>query len=211
MVAAMAAAVPSEFPVSDIKDINKGVGVIADNTDNIKVLDVDIDIWNCMFAVLAFGVGVFAAVYDWKGYKASKMTADNVVRVSEEVQVAFATHEEVDSLNVLNATKKAMLQCVNSLTKADKVLIDAVTLSAKIPTLGIIHGDALSYSIAAASIVAKVTRDRLMKQYDRQYPLYNFAKHKGYGTAEHIRLLGQYGACPIHRKTFIKKFVTEEQ
>ena len=88
MVAAMAAAVPSEFPVSDIKDINKGVGVIADNTDNIKVLDVDIDIWNCLFAVLAFGVGIFAAVYDWKGYKASKMTADNVVRVSEEVQVA---------------------------------------------------------------------------------------------------------------------------
>lgn len=88
MVAAMAAAVPSEFPVSDIKDINKGVGIIADNTDNIKVLDVDIDIWNCLFAILAFGVGVFAAVYDWKGYKASKMTADNVVRVSEEVQVA---------------------------------------------------------------------------------------------------------------------------
>ncbi|HIU90502.1 MAG TPA: ribonuclease HII [Candidatus Fimimonas merdipullorum] len=136
---------------------------------------------------------------------------EQIMQVAEEVQVAFATHEEVDSLNVLNATKKAMLQCVNSLTKADKVLIDAVTLSAKIPTLGIIHGDALSYSIAAASIVAKVTRDRLMKQYDRQYPLYNFAKHKGYGTAEHIRLLGQYGACPIHRKTFIKKFVTEEQ
>ena len=107
MVAAMAAAVPSEFPVSDIKDINKGVGVIADNTDNIKVLDVDIDIWNCLFAVLAFGVGIFAAVYDWKGYKASKMTADNVVRVSEEVQVAqfndlirhfhrkILTHQEV--------------------------------------------------------------------------------------------------------------------
>ena len=76
--------------------------------------------------------------------------------------------------------------------------------------LPIIHGDALSYSIACASIIAKVTRDRLMLEYDKQYPQYNFKKHKGYGTAEHIKLLKEYGKCPIHRDSFIKNFVEEK-
>ena len=100
-----------------------------------------------------------------------------------------------------------MIQCIDEFSHADAVLIDAVKLNVQVPTISIIHGDALSYSIAAASIVAKVTRDRLMKEFDKQYPQYGFAKHKGYGTAEHIRLLKQYGPCPIHRKTFIGHFV----
>lgn len=100
-----------------------------------------------------------------------------------------------------------MINCINELDMVDFVLIDAVKLQVKVPTLSIIHGDALSYNIAAASILAKVTRDRLMMEYDELYPNYNFAKHKGYGTAEHIRLLKEYGPCEIHRRSFIKNFV----
>lgn len=132
---------------------------------------------------------------------------DEIMAKAIDVQVAVISCQEVDELNILNATKKGMLQCIDGFKRVDKVLIDAVRLSAKAPTLAIVHGDALSYSIAAASIVAKVTRDRLMTEYDKQYPQYNFAKHKGYGTAEHIRLLQQYGPCPIHRRTFIGHFV----
>ena len=124
-----------------------------------------------------------------------------------DVQVAIIDNEAIDRDNILNATKRGMLQCINGFEKVDRVLIDAVKLDAKVPTLSIIHGDALSYSIAAASIVAKVTRDRIMLDYHRKYPQYNFAKHKGYGTAEHIRLLKEHGPCPIHRRTFIGHFV----
>ena len=132
---------------------------------------------------------------------------DKIMEKALDVQVAIVGWEEIDKVNILNATKNGMLQCINGFKQVDKVLIDAVKLNTDVPTLSIIHGDALSYSIAAASIIAKVTRDRLMLEYDKQYPQYNFAKHKGYGTAEHIALLKQYGPCPIHRKTFIKNFV----
>ena len=132
---------------------------------------------------------------------------DKIIEKALDVQVAVIGWEEIDRVNILNATKNGMLQCINGFKQVDKVLIDAVKLDTEVPTLSIIHGDALSYSIAAASIVAKVTRDRLMLEYDKQYPQYNFAKHKGYGTAEHIALLKQYGPSPIHRKTFITHFV----
>ena len=132
---------------------------------------------------------------------------DRIMEKAIDVQVAIVDHETIDRENILNATKSGMLQCINGFKRVDRVLIDAVKLDANIPTLSIIHGDALSYSIAAASIVAKVTRDRLMLEYDKQYPQYNFAKHKGYGTAEHIRLLKEYGPCEIHRRTFIGHFV----
>lgn len=132
---------------------------------------------------------------------------DKIIETALDVQVAVVGWEEIDRINILNATKNGMLQCVRGFKQVDKVLIDAVKLDSDVPTLAIIHGDALSYSIAAASIVAKVTRDRLMLEYDKQYPQYNFAKHKGYGTAEHIALLKKYGPCPIHRKTFITHFV----
>lgn len=131
---------------------------------------------------------------------------DLIMQKAIDVQVAVIDHQQIDQLNILNATKLGMMQCINGFANVDHVLIDAVKLDTPTPTTSIIHGDALSYSIAAASIVAKVTRDRLMVEYDKQYPQYNFAKHKGYGTKEHITLLQQHGPCPIHRKTFIKNF-----
>ena len=132
---------------------------------------------------------------------------DKIIEKAIEVQVAVVDHKTIDRDNILNATKNGMLKCINAFNQVDRGLIDAVKLDAKVPTLSIVHGDALSYSIAAASIVAKVTRDRLMLEYDKQYPQYNFAKHKGYGTAEHIRLLKEHGPCEIHRRTFIGHFV----
>lgn len=124
-----------------------------------------------------------------------------------EVRVAIIDEKVIDEINILNATKKGMLECIEGFQAVDAVLIDAVKLDTKTPTISIIHGDALSYNIAAASIVAKVTRDRMMKEYAQKYPEYKFEKHKGYGTAEHIALLKQYAPSPIHRKTFITHFV----
>lgn len=132
---------------------------------------------------------------------------DLIMQKAIDVQVAVMDSQTVDSINILNATKRGMEQCVNAFLKVDVVLIDAVKLNLEVPTISIIHGDALSYCIAAASIIAKVTRDRLMRDYDRIYPQYGFAKHKGYGTAEHIKRLKEFGPCPIHRKTFIGHFV----
>ena len=121
--------------------------------------------------------------------------------------MAVIDEKVIDEINILNATKKGMLECIEGFQAVDAVLIDAVKLDTKTPTISIIHGDALSYNIAAASIVAKVTRDRIMKEYAQKYPEYKFEKHKGYGTAEHIALLKQYAPSPIHRKTFITHFV----
>lgn len=132
---------------------------------------------------------------------------DEIISKAIDWQVAIISHEVIDEINILNATKQGMLQCIEGLKNVDCALIDAVKLETPVRTLSIVHGDALSYSIAAASIIAKVTRDRLMLDYDKHYPQYNFAKHKGYGTAEHIRLLKEYGPCEIHRRTFIKNFI----
>ena len=123
--------------------------------------------------------------------------------------VALAEPERIDEINILQATYEAMRRAAAELSvKPDLLLVDAVT----IPEIGIrqvpiIHGDARSLSIAAASVMAKVTRDRIMEEYDRIYPVYGFAKHKGYGTAEHIAALKKYGPCPIHRRSFIGHFV----
>lgn len=148
-------------------------------------------------------------VNDSKKLSAKKrdMLYDMIVERAIDMHVAIVSAQIIDEINILNATKRGMLECINKLKQVDCVLIDAVKLDTDVKTLSIIHGDALSYSIAAASIVAKVTRDRLMLEYDKQYPAYNFAKHKGYGTAEHIRLLKEHGACPIHRRSFIGHFV----
>ncbi len=114
----------------------------------------------------------------------------------------------IDEINILNATKVGMKKCLNNLKiKPDIVLTDAVKIETNLPQENIIHGDALSYNIAAASILAKVYRDNLMIKMHKIYPQYNFAKHKGYGTKEHIKNLVNYGACPLHRKTFIKNFI----
>lgn len=113
----------------------------------------------------------------------------------------------IDEINILEATKKAMkIASGNLAIEPEIILIDAVKDNFGVPSLSLIHGDALSYSIAAASILAKVHRDDLMKKYAELYPEYGFEKHKGYGTKLHIEMLKKYGPCPIHRKTFIKNF-----
>lgn len=151
---------------------------------------------------------IIDGVNDSKKLSAKKrdMLFDAIMSKAQEVKVSVIDNETIDKINILNATKRGMTECAEGLD-ADCVLIDAVQLPCKIKTVSLIHGDALSYNIAAASIIAKVTRDRLMQEYDKQYPQYNFAKHKGYGTAEHIRLLKEYGPSPIHRRTFIGHFV----
>ena len=116
----------------------------------------------------------------------------------------------IDEINILEATKRAMREAVMSLSvEPDVVLIDAVKLALPYETRSIIKGDATSYAIACASIIAKVERDRLMDEYDKQYPEYGFSKHKGYGTKAHTDAIRAYGATPIHRKTFIRNFTDE--
>lgn len=120
------------------------------------------------------------------------------------VGIGSADAGEIDSLNILEATRLAMRRAIENLAPSpDYLLIDAVALPAvRVPARPIIKGDALSLSIAAASIIAKVTRDRLMAAYHETFPQYNFNLHKGYGTAEHLQRLARYGPCAIHRRTF---------
>ena len=115
----------------------------------------------------------------------------------------------IDEINILQATYEAMRQAIAKLDPAPQVLLnDAVTIPGMmIPQVPIIKGDAKSVSIAAASILAKVTRDHMMEEYDKEYPEYGFAKHKGYGTQAHIAAIKEFGPTPIHRRTFITKFV----
>ncbi|MBQ9131190.1 MAG: ribonuclease HII [Clostridia bacterium] len=120
--------------------------------------------------------------------------------------IAEASVEEIDSLNILEADLLAMRRAIEGLSvKADVALIDGnIARDFPIPAKAIIHGDAISPSIAAASILAKVTRDRQCEELDRQYPQYGIAKHKGYGTKAHMEALRTYGPSPIHRKQFIR-------
>ena len=132
---------------------------------------------------------------------------DEIMANALYVGVGEVSPEEIDEINILQATKKAMRMAAESVP-ADIFLIDAVTnLGLKGREIPLIKGDATSYSIAAASIVAKVTRDRQMAEADRLYPQYGFARNKGYGTKEHTEALRQYGPCPLHRRTFIGNFV----
>ena len=121
--------------------------------------------------------------------------------------------ERIDEINILNATYEAMRQAIEGLSrKPDLLLNDAVTIpGVEIPQIPIVKGDAKSLSIAAASILAKVTRDHMMAEYDKLYPEYGFGKHKGYGTAAHMEAIRRLGPCPIHRRTFIKKIVGEDE
>jgi ribonuclease HII len=133
---------------------------------------------------------------------------EEIYEKAVDIGVGIIDEKRIDAVNILNATYEAMQNAVEKmLTKPDILLVDAV----RVPDIGIkqisiIKGDARSVSIAAASIIAKVTRDRLMIEYDNQYPEYGFAKHKGYGTTEHIAAIHKHGACPIHRKSFVGKF-----
>ncbi len=123
--------------------------------------------------------------------------------------LGLVSPERIDEINILNATYEAMRQAIGELKQApDLLLNDAVTIpQVTIKQVPIIKGDAKSISIAAASIIAKVTRDRLMVQYDTVYPEYGFASNKGYGAQAHLEALRKFGPTPIHRKTFIKNFL----
>lgn len=123
--------------------------------------------------------------------------------------VGIVDNQVIDEINILEATRKAMHEAICQLkVKPDYILIDAEKKvdTNGIPYMPIIKGDALSISIAAASIVAKVTRDRMMREYDQMFPVYGFEKHKGYGTKAHIDAIRENGLCMIHRKTFCEKF-----
>lgn len=124
--------------------------------------------------------------------------------------IAYGTLEEIEELNILEATFLAMNRAIEGLPKAaDYALIDGnrVPKGITVPCETVVKGDAKSCSIAAASILAKVTRDRLLLEYDEKYPEYNFKKHKGYGTKEHTDLILKYGPCEIHRMSFLKKLL----
>ena len=124
--------------------------------------------------------------------------------------IELIDNQIIDEINILNATKLGMKKCIENLEIVPEIaIIDAVKIDTEIPTESLIKGDALSYNVASASILAKVTRDRLMVELDNLYPEYNFKKHKGYGTKEHIEALKKYGKCEIHRNTFIGNFVGE--
>ena len=122
-------------------------------------------------------------------------------------RVALASPEEIDRDNILQATRRAMATAAVD-APCDLFLVDAIdSLAVRGEVRGLLHGDALCYPNAAASILAKVTRDRILCEMDARYPQYGFARNKGYGTAEHIAALRQYGPCPIHRRSFIGHFV----
>ena len=135
---------------------------------------------------------------------------DVIMEKAVAVGIGYSTPERIDEINILQATYEAMREAVSKLeVQPDLLLNDAVTIpQISIRQIPIIKGDAKSISIGAASIVAKVTRDRLMVQYDGIFPEYGFASNKGYGAQAHIEALKKYGPCPIHRKTFITHFVS---
>ena len=137
---------------------------------------------------------------------------DEITQKAISYSVCRIEHDEIDKINILNATKKCMASTIESLNiKPDAVIIDAIKLDIPYKTLSIIKGDAKSYLIGAASIIAKVTRDRIMEEYSKIYPNYGFERNSGYGTKEHINAIKEFGACEIHRKTFIKNFLVEKE
>jgi len=132
---------------------------------------------------------------------------DLILEEALTYSVAIIGQDVIDEINILNATKQGVTNVVENLEiKPDLILVDALThINTKgIPYDSIIKGDAKCYNIAAASIIAKVTRDRIMKEWDEIYPQYGFISHKGYGTAKHIAAIKEHGLCPIHRKSFTK-------
>lgn len=134
---------------------------------------------------------------------------DEITMKAVAYGIGIVSHEVIDEINILQATYEAMRQAIDSMKiKPEHLLVDAVKIPGiTIPQRGIIKGDAKSASIAAASIVAKVTRDRMMVELDAKYPGYGFAKNKGYGSAEHMEALRKYGPCEIHRRSFIGSII----
>lgn len=152
------------------------------------------------------GVNDSKKVSEKKREKLYDLILEQAIRYS----VAIIGQDVIDEINILNATKQGVTKVVEGLeVKPNLILVDALThIDTKgIPYDSIVKGDAKCYNIAAASIIAKVTRDRIMRQWDEDYPQYGFAQHKGYGTAKHIEAIKEYGLCPIHRRSFTKNFV----
>lgn len=141
--------------------------------------------------------------------KKRELLFDEIIKTAVSYSVAFATEQEIDEINILQATFLAMKRACDGLAiRPEFALVDGNRMPPlDVPAQTVIKGDALSASIAAASILAKVNRDRLLYELDKLYPQYQFAKHKGYGTKLHVELLKQYGPCPIHRRTFLKKIL----
>ncbi len=163
----------------------------------------------CACAVMPMD-NIIEGVNDSKKLSAKKREElyDKIKKVAISYSIVEVDEKTIDKINILQATKLGMKKALETLSvKPDIVLIDAVKIDCRVPQENIIKGDALSYNIAAASILAKVYRDRMMVELDKKYPQYGFAKHKGYGTKAHIEALKKYGKCELHRDTFIKKFV----
>lgn len=135
---------------------------------------------------------------------------EQIIEEAVSYSVGIIDQNEIDEINILNATKKGLTESIKGLkVKPERIIVDALDKidTCGIPYMPIVKGDAKCYSIAAASIIAKVTRDRIMRQWDEVYPMYGFAKHKGYGTAAHIAAIKEYGLCPLHRRSFTKNFI----
>ena len=166
-------------------------------------------VWACVIMPME-SEKIIEGVNDSKKLSAKKREElfDKIVDIAISYSIVEIDEKKIDEINILQATKLGMKRAVENLkVMPDLVLVDAVKIDVALPQENIIKGDALSYNIAAASILAKVYRDKLMENLDKKYPEYNFAKHKGYGTKAHIEALKKYGKCEIHRETFIKKFV----
>lgn len=135
---------------------------------------------------------------------------EQITKEAISYAVGIIDQKEIDEINILNATKKGLTEAIRQLeVKPERILVDALTNidTCNIPYTSIIKGDAKSYSIAAASIIAKVTRDRIMREWDEIYPQYGFEKHKGYGTKMHMDAIRKYGLCPLHRLSFVKNIM----
>jgi len=142
--------------------------------------------------------------------KKRELIYEELIKEAISYSVGIVDQQTIDEINILNATKLGVKLALEGLkVKPEIIMVDALnnmdTLG--IPYISVIKGDAKNYCIAAASIIAKVTRDRIMRSWDEIYPDYGFAKHKGYGTADHIKVIQEKGPCILHRKTFIKNFI----
>lgn len=170
----------------------------------------------CAAVILPLGEGeLIEGVDDSKKIREEKR--EQLAALIRERAIAYKicleSPETIDEINILEATKRCMKRAVEGLSvQPDIVFVDGnFRIRIDLPQQNIVRGDALSYSIGAASIFAKVYRDALMREYDKEYPCYGFARNKGYGTAEHLAAVKEFGPCPIHRRSFLKKISAEKE
>jgi ribonuclease HII len=165
----------------------------------------------CAAVIMPLGDGeIIEGVDDSKKLSAKKreQLAEKIKERALCYSIVEVDEKQIDEINILEATKLGMKRAIESLSIAPEVVITDGNMTLDVTTRqhSVVHGDALSYSIGAASIIAKVYRDKMMDDYAVTYPQYDFEKNKGYGTAAHIKAIKEYGLCPIHRRTFTKKF-----